>query len=822
MEVFIKTVLIACLTLSCGCDYTIGAFNNQTFGKSKYSKDDITNYLIDIVLAYDLILIQEIKDSSETIIYKFLGDCQARKPSLDMIVSPRLGRNTYKEQYAIVFDTTKFTIEKHTVYNNPNDLFARPPIIAHFSALGRPKISDFTVFGVHIDPDDVVQELDDFPAAYEYAISNNYPSKGIFMGDMNADCLYLSATKYNNLKMVSDDRFTWLNDNKLDTTVSLTTDCFYDRIVLCGNLSSSAFSSPNIDKFDVEMSNEVAKQVSDHYPVYVTWKEDGLVTSGSASACLTSAYGSDYTIGAFNIQTFGKTKYFKYNIKNYLIDIVLAYDLILIQEIKDYSETIIYKFLGDCQARKPSLDMIVSPRLGRTTHKEQYAIVFDTTKFNIEKHTVYNNPNDIFARPPIIAHFSALGRPKISDFTVFGVHIDPDDVVQELDDFPAAYEYAISNNYPSKGIFMGDMNADCRYLSATKYNNLKMVSDDRFTWLNDNKLDTTVSLTTDCFYDRIVLCGNLNSSAFSSPNIDKFDAEMSNEVAKQVSDHYPVYVTWKEDGLVTSSSASACLTSSYGSDYTIGAFNIQTFGKSKYSKDDIKNYLIDIVLAYDLILIQEIKDYSETIIYKFLGDCQARKPSLDMIVSPRLGRTTYKEQYAIIFDTTKFNIEKHTVYNNPNDLFARPPIIAHFSALGRPKIPDFTVFGVHIDPDDVVQELDDFPAAYEYAISNKYPSKGIFMGDMNADCRYLSATKYNNLKMVSDDRFTWLNDNKLDTTVSLTTDCFYDRIVLCGNLNSSAFSSPNIDKFDVEMSNEVAKRVSDHYPVYVTWKGDSD
>ena len=302
MEVFIKTVLIACLTLSCGCDYTIGAFNIQTFGKTKYSKDDIKNYLIDIVLAYDLILIQEIKDSSETYINKFLDDCQARKPSLSMIVSPRLGRTTYKEQYAIIFDTKKFNNQKHTVYSNPNDLFARPPIIAHFSFLGRPKIPDFTVFGVHIDPDDVVQELDDFPAAYEYAISNEYPSKGIFMGDMNADCRYLSATKYNNLKMVSDDRFTWLNDNKLDTTVSLTTDCFYDRIVLCGNLSSSAFSSPNIDKFDVEMSNEVAKQVSDHYPVYVTWKEDGLVTNGSASAF-------SYLFEELSKQIFGLRKY---------------------------------------------------------------------------------------------------------------------------------------------------------------------------------------------------------------------------------------------------------------------------------------------------------------------------------------------------------------------------------------------------------------------------------------------------------------------------------------------------------------------------------
>ena len=252
-------------------------------------------------------------------------------------------------------------------------------------------------------------------------------------------------------------------------------------------------------------------------------------------------------------------------------------------------------------------------------------------------------------------------------------------------------------------------------------------------------------------------------------------------------------------------------------DYKIGAFNIQTFGKTKYSKDEIINDIIDIVTRYDLILIEEIKDVSETVIFDFLSDCQVSKPTLDMVVSPRLGRSSYKEQYAIIYDSQKFSIKKHTVYENSADLFARPPIITHVSAIEN-DIPDFTVFGVHIDPDDVVQELDDFPAAYDYAIAEGYPAKGIFMGDMNADCSYLSKTEFNNLKMVSDSRFRWLSKEDLDTTVSLTTDCFYDRIVLCGELDPTEFSSVKVDLFDQAMNNNLAKKVSDHYPVYVVWK----
>ena len=281
-----KGALLACIIFLAECDYKIGAFNIQTFGKAKYSKEEIKNYLVNIVVDYDLILIQEIKDSSETTIFNFLSDCQVSKPTFDMVVSPRLGRTSYKEQYAIIFDSAKLALQKDTVYENSNDLFARPPITVHFSTVkSSGDIPDFTVFGVHIDPDDVVQELDEFPAAYEYAIAEGYPAKGILMGDMNADCSYLSKKKYDSLKMVSDSRFLWLNQNELDTTVSLNTDCFYDRIVLCGELDPADFAGPTIDYFDqvFAITNDIAKQVSDHYPVYVLWKTDDFGKNGSVS-----------------------------------------------------------------------------------------------------------------------------------------------------------------------------------------------------------------------------------------------------------------------------------------------------------------------------------------------------------------------------------------------------------------------------------------------------------------------------------------------------------------------------------------------------------
>ena len=51
---------------------------------------------------------------------------------------------------------------------------------------------------------------------------------GIILGDLNADCSYLSRTRYNQLDLVLDTRFMWLIDSSVDTTTK-SSDCAYDR-----------------------------------------------------------------------------------------------------------------------------------------------------------------------------------------------------------------------------------------------------------------------------------------------------------------------------------------------------------------------------------------------------------------------------------------------------------------------------------------------------------------------------------------------------------------------------------------------------------------
>jgi len=89
-------------------------------------------------------------------------------------------------------------------------------------------------------------------------------------------------------------------------------------------------------------------------------------------------------------------------------------------------------------------------------------------------------------------------------------------------------------------------------------------------------------------------------------------------------------------------------------------------------------------------------------------------------------------------------------------------------------IPDLVLIGVHIKPGDVPAELDGMVKAYETAVDTFNTSHVILLGDMNADCQYLKDTEHEQLKITTDDRFVWLINKTVDTTVAASS-CAYDR-----------------------------------------------
>ena len=243
----------------------IGSFNIQVFGQSKSAKTDVMNVLADIIRTYDIVAVQEIRDSSGTALDNLLRQVNSDGSSYAYLVSERLGRTSSKEQYAYVYNTrTVSPIGSAFTYPQTSDIFHRTPYIASFKS--NDGIFNATFAVIHTDPDDAANEIKALYEVAEYAkgiLPADEPV--IIMGDYNADGRYFDETSYVPLK--SGD-YLWIIGNEVDTTVA-SGDNTYDRIV---STRPNIFYTGDAGAFRFDetynLSHEFAAEVSDHYPVY--------------------------------------------------------------------------------------------------------------------------------------------------------------------------------------------------------------------------------------------------------------------------------------------------------------------------------------------------------------------------------------------------------------------------------------------------------------------------------------------------------------------------------------------------------------------------
>lgn len=89
-------------------------------------------------------------------------------------------------------------------------------------------------------------------------------------------------------------------------------------------------------------------------------------------------------------------------------------------------------------------------------------------------------------------------------------------------------------------------------------------------------------------------------------------------------------------------------------------------------------------------------------------------------------------------------------------------------------IPDIVLIGTHIKPSDAAAELDALVKVFDEAVQKFFTFNVLFLGDMNADCSYVTNKVYDQLYFTTDNRFLWLIDKLADTTVA-DAHCAYDR-----------------------------------------------
>ncbi|MDH5795281.1 MAG: endonuclease/exonuclease/phosphatase family protein [Candidatus Bathyarchaeota archaeon] len=253
----------------------IAAFNIQIFGRAKREKEDVMATLVGIAREFDIVLVQEIRDSSEQTAPYFLQRINEMEgPRYEYVRSERLGRTTSKEAYAYFYnnETVEFIQGSAYVYNDADDVFEREPYIAKF----RSSNFDFILIGIHTKPDDAYAEIGNLTLVV-LSVQEAEPEEKdiIVMGDFNADGDYFDEDDASNPFRASE--FYWLIANDMITMTK--TPYTYDRIVLSNATWSHEYiaGTAGVFCFDQEYGIDnvtLVRAVSDHYPVFAEYRTD--------------------------------------------------------------------------------------------------------------------------------------------------------------------------------------------------------------------------------------------------------------------------------------------------------------------------------------------------------------------------------------------------------------------------------------------------------------------------------------------------------------------------------------------------------------------
>ncbi|KAK2832873.1 hypothetical protein Q5P01_016762 [Channa striata] len=253
----------------------LAAFNIKAFGANKASNTTLMNIIRTIVHRYDIILIQEVRDTDLSATKKLVDHVnKGSQFRYSHIVSEPLGRSSYKERYLFLYREQTVSVAKNYTYDDGcepcgTDTFIREPFIVMFSS--KP-VNNFVLIPQHTSPENAVTEVDALYDVVADVRTRWNTNNVVLLGDFNAGCTYITASAWQRIRLFTDKSFHWLITNEADTTVS-DTHCPYDRIVVTKDMMKGVVaSSAKVYNYmiDLNLSQSLALAVSDHFPVEVT------------------------------------------------------------------------------------------------------------------------------------------------------------------------------------------------------------------------------------------------------------------------------------------------------------------------------------------------------------------------------------------------------------------------------------------------------------------------------------------------------------------------------------------------------------------------
>ncbi|HYD04016.1 MAG TPA: endonuclease/exonuclease/phosphatase family protein [Alphaproteobacteria bacterium] len=224
---------------------------------------------------------------------------------------------------------------------------------------------------------------------------------------------------------------------------------------------------------------------------------------------------------------------------------------------------------------------------------------------------------------------------------------------------------------------------------------------------------------------------------------------------------------------------------------SIIAWNLQIFGDKKANNSELMQNYVDILDGYDIIILQEIRDSDGS---AFNALC-SRFEGYTCKISSRAGRSTSKEQYAVLYRNT-LELKEFKDYNpDAIDRWERPPAKVDFSNENNYS---FSIYILHAKPEDATNEIVHLEELVESEISSGLNTNIIILGDLNADCAY-----YDELERDFFDYY-WIIKNNEDTTAG-NSNCAYDRIIVNENMMQEIIG------YDIDKTTNT--EMSDHYPI---------
>jgi deoxyribonuclease-1-like protein len=246
---------------------------------------------------------------------------------------------------------------------------------------------------------------------------------------------------------------------------------------------------------------------------------------------------------------------------------------------------------------------------------------------------------------------------------------------------------------------------------------------------------------------------------------------------------------------------------------SVATWNIQVFGRSKMAKPEVMQVIVDMVRRFDVIAIQEFRCSDQSVVSGFLDMVNRDGYHYDIVAGPRLGRTSSKEQYLYLYDTTRIELLAGSVYtvNDPDDRLHREPLVASFRVIGalsgRPWT--FTLVNVHTDPDEAAAEVNVLDDVIRLVRRTDSEDDVILLGDLNEDAAHLG-----DLAALPDVMWT-VTGQPTNTRHTHS----YDNILFSGTSTPEFTGAAGIIDLQSEyaLTEEQALEVSDHLPVWAAF-----